>query len=63
MNDDVVQFIDDNIPLNEKGKPWSLSKHQRVVLTLMYARHYAIRLWSEIKKSGKSFLAGCRGKL
>jgi hypothetical protein len=24
---------------------------------LAYARHYTIRLWSEVKKSGKTFLA------
>src|SRR5262249_55916439 len=34
-------------------------KHQRVVLTLMFAKHYLTRLWSEIKKSGKTFLAAC----
>src|SRR5688500_5317125 len=53
----VIQFADDNIPLNEKGRPWRLSHHQRAALTLMFARHYSIRLWSEIKKSGKTFLA------
>src|SRR5947199_10618197 len=53
----VIQFADDNIKLNEKGKPWGWSKYQRDVLTLAYQRHYAIRLWSEIKKSGKTFLA------
>jgi hypothetical protein len=51
----VIEFADDNIRLNEKGKPWSWSKYQRDVLTLMFARHYAIRLWSEVKKSGKTF--------
>jgi phage terminase large subunit-like protein len=58
MND-VIQFIDANIRLNEKGEPWSLTKHQRVVLAAMYLRYFLIRLWSEIKKSGKTFLAGC----
>jgi phage terminase large subunit-like protein len=53
----VIQFADDNVKLNEKGKPWSWSKYQRDVLTLAYARHYSIRLWSEVKKSGKTFLA------
>jgi phage terminase large subunit-like protein len=53
----ATDFIDANIKLNEKGKPWKLSKHQRVVLGLMFARHYSIRLWSEPKKSGKTFLA------
>ena len=54
-----IEFIDKNIPVNEKGKPWRLSEYQRTVLALMFARHYAIRLWSEIKKSGKTFLAAC----
>lgn len=58
MND-VVQFIDQNIKLNEKAEGWSLTKHQRAVLVVMYARYFVIRLWSEIKKSGKTFLAGC----
>jgi phage terminase large subunit-like protein len=55
----VIEFVDRNVRLNEKGKAWSLSKHQRVVLALMFARHYTIRLWSEPKKSGKTFLAAC----
>jgi phage terminase large subunit-like protein len=58
---EITKFIENNIPLNEKGQPWSLSDYQRVILVLMYARHYAIRLWSEIKKSGKTFLAACIG--
>ena len=53
----VIQFADDNVKLNEKGKPWSWSKYQRDVLTLAYQRNYSIRLWSEVKKSGKTFLA------
>jgi phage terminase large subunit-like protein len=56
---DIVQFIDQYIKVNEKGEPFKLSKHQRVVLALMFIRHYAIRLWSEVKKSGKTFLAAC----
>ena len=56
---DIVEFVDQNIKLNEKGDPWGLAKHQRAVLTVMYARHFLIRLWSEIKKSGKTFLAAC----
>ena len=59
MSQGAVQFIDANIKLNEKGKPWRLSEYQRTVLALMFARHYSIRLWSEIKKSGKTFLAAC----
>jgi phage terminase large subunit-like protein len=53
----VIEFADNNVTSNEKGGPWSLSKHQREVLALMFARHYSIRLWSEVKKSGKTFLA------
>jgi phage terminase large subunit-like protein len=53
----VIQFADENIRLNEKGKPWSWSKYQRDALTLAYQHHYSIRLWSEVKKSGKTFLA------
>jgi phage terminase large subunit-like protein len=54
---DLIEFADSNIKLNEKGRPWTLSRHQRIVLALMYARHYSLRLWSEPKKSGKTFLA------
>ena len=53
----LVHFADKNVPRNEKGKPWKLSAYQRTVLTLAYQRHYSIRLWSEVKKSGKTFLA------
>lgn len=56
---ELITFIDENIPLNEKGAPWSLSKHQRDVQALMFSRHYTVRLWSEIKKSGKTFWAAC----
>jgi phage terminase large subunit-like protein len=55
----VVTFIDENIKLNEKGKQFSLADYQRVVSDLMWAKHYAIRLWSEPKKSGKTFFAAC----
>jgi hypothetical protein len=51
----VIQFADENIKLNEKGKPWFWAKYQRDVLTLMFARHYSIRLWSEVKKSARHF--------
>jgi hypothetical protein len=54
---DAIQFAHENIRLNEKGKPWSLAKYQREGLLLAYRRHYTIRLWSEVKKSGKTFLA------
>lgn len=52
-------FIHQNIKLNEKGRPWKPSHHQRAVLRLTFLRHYAIWLWSEVKKSGKTFLAAC----
>ena len=65
---DPVAFIDDFIPRNEKGKPWRLSAHQRGVLALAmrYAQNRnesALRLllWSELKKSGKTLLAGALG--
>lgn len=55
---ELIAFIDQNIKRNEKGEPFpGLSKHQRKVLTLFFAKHYRMRLWSEIKKSGKTFLA------
>jgi phage terminase large subunit-like protein len=56
---ELIAFIDSNIKANEKGKPFTLSDHQRVVIGLMWGQHYSIRLWSEIKKSGKTFLAAC----
>jgi len=59
VSQDVAEFIDANVKLNEKGKPWALSEYQRTVLAVMFLRHYSIRLWSEIKKSGKTFLAAC----
>ncbi len=39
----VAEFIDGNVRLNEKGKPWRLSSYQRTVLALMFLRHYSIR--------------------
>src|SRR5205809_3075509 len=54
---ELINFIDSNIKRNEKGEPFTLSKHQRVVLLLFFAKNYRMRLWSEIKKSGKTFLA------
>lgn len=53
----LIEFIDRNIPYNERGAPWESSTHQRAVLTLAYQRHYSVRLWSEPKKSGKTFIA------
>jgi hypothetical protein len=49
----IIQFIDDDIKLNEKGEPSSLTPHQRDILALMFSRDQRTRLWSEIKKSGQ----------
>ena len=54
-----VPFIDENIKRNELGEHWGLALHQRAVFEVMYSRPASIRLWSEIKKSGKTFLAAC----
>ena len=61
---DPAKFIDDFLPLNEKGKPWRLSAHQRKVLSLAFrwtaeGKLELLRLliWAEMKKSGKSLLA------
>src|SRR5262245_13154406 len=59
MRHDVIDFIDQNIRLNEKGDAWGLVRHQRAVLGAMYKHDYSTRLFSEIKKSGKTFIAGC----
>lgn len=62
---DPVSFIDRFIPRNEKGRPWSLSRYQRRVLAVAFqwgpagALLFRILLWSEVKKSGKTFLAAC----
>ncbi len=62
---DPVGFIDRFIKRNEKGRPWSLSQYQRRVLALAFrwgptgTLLFRILLWSEIKKSGKTFLAAC----
>ena len=62
---DPVAFIDRFIPLNEKGQPWRLSRHQRRVLrrAFRWDAHGRLRmrtlLWGEMKKSGKTFLAAC----
>jgi len=59
----VIEFCDRYVTLNEKGKPWSLSKHQRKVLSLAFRFNslakllYRLILWSEPKKSGKTFVA------
>jgi len=56
---ELIEFIDRNIPFNEKGERWSLARYQRAVFLLMFARYFITRIWSEIKKSGKTFLAAC----
>jgi phage terminase large subunit-like protein len=54
---DPVLFADTFLPNNEKGEPWRLSRHQRRVLVHMFKRAYRLRVWGEMKKSGKTFLA------
>lgn len=54
---DPALFADTFLPNNEKGKPWRLSRHQRRVLAHMFKRAYRLRVWGEMKKSGKSFIA------
>jgi len=60
---DPVAFIDDCLPRNEKGQPWRLSRYQRRVLARAFRRTpegrllFRLVLWSEPKKSGKTFLA------
>jgi phage terminase large subunit-like protein len=60
---DPAAFADTFLPYNEKGKRWRLSRHQRRVLARAF-RHgpggdlrFRLVLWSEPKKSGKTFLA------
>lgn len=60
---DPALFAGTFLPHNEKGKPWTLSRHQRRVLTRAFRRGlngellFQILLWSEPKKSGKTFIA------
>ena len=54
---DPALFADTFLPNNEKGKSWQLSRHQRRVLAHMFKRAYRLRVWGEMKKSGKSFVA------
>jgi phage terminase large subunit-like protein len=60
---DPALFADTFLPHNEKGQPWTLSRHQRRVLDRAFRRGlngellFQILLWSEPKKSGKTFLA------
>jgi phage terminase large subunit-like protein len=62
---DPAKFCDAFLPLNEKGKPWTLTAHQRKVLALALrwtadGRLDLLRylIWGECKKSGKTLLAG-----
>jgi phage terminase large subunit-like protein len=56
-------FADTFLRNNEKGKSWRLSRHQRRVLARAFRRgrrgelRFRLVLWSEPKKSGKTFLA------
>ena len=54
---DPVLFAGTFLPNSEKGEPWRLSRHQRRVLGHMFKRAYRLRVWGEMKKSGKTFLA------
>jgi phage terminase large subunit-like protein len=60
---DPVVFADTVLRLNEKGEPWSPSRHQRRALARIFRRsatgrlRFRLVLWSEVKKSGKTFLA------
>ena len=62
-----IAFIDAFVTRNEKGQPFTLSTYQRKVLILAFTWTpggqllLGILLWSEIKKSGKTFLAACLG--
>lgn len=64
---DPAAFADDLVRLNEKGKPWRLSAYQRRVLALAFRWSAAgallmrLLLWSEVKKSGKTFIAAFLG--
>lgn len=64
---DPAAFADELIPLNEKGRPWRLTVYQRRVLVLAFrwsppgALLMRLFLWSEPKKSGKTFVAAVLG--
>jgi len=53
---DPIGFADQYLLKNEKGQDWALAPYQRRTLARMFARPFAIRCWSEPKKSGKTFL-------
>jgi len=59
--DDPATFADQFLPPNEKGLRWEWAPYQRIVLAQMFAHPYRARLWSEPKKSGKTFLAAVLG--
>jgi len=60
---DPAAFMDDFVRLNEKGRTWRLSPYQRRVLALAFRRGpegelaFRIVLWSEPKKSWKTFIS------
>jgi phage terminase large subunit-like protein len=59
---DPIAFADACLPLNEKRQPWSLSPYQRKVLSWAFPPEserlrFRTLLWSEPKKSGKTFVA------
>lgn len=58
---DPAAFIDTFVPLNEKGKRWTLSPYQRRVLALAMraGRPPRILIWGEPKKSGKTLIEAC----
>lgn len=64
---DPAAFVDRFLSRNEKGQPWRLSAYQRRVLALAFRWSPAgvlrmrLLLWSEPKKSGKTFLAAILG--
>lgn len=51
----VIQFADENIKLTKRESLGFGLNINGDVLTLMFARHYSIRLWSEVKKSARHF--------
>ena len=64
---DPIAFADAVIKRNEKGRPWTLTRYQRRVLKRAFRRTkdgrlmFRIVVWSEVKKSGKTFLAAVLG--
>ena len=62
---DPAAFVDKFLGYNELGRPWRLSAYQRDVLALSLSfdnqgdLRERLLLWSEVKKSGKTFMAAC----